>query len=269
MRQVIASMAIEETQAQAKVAGAQATLQVKKAEAFELGETRRRVAEAAVAEAENLAQAKAAIAEAKRVEAERRATLEAPAKAEKAKTIVDAEAEGERRKIEAAAEAAAVYVRLEAEARGDFEKLSKKADGLREIVAACGGADETYRLLMLEHLDHLADKAAEAVSNIKFDKVVLWGGAGNGSAGPGVSSFVADVMNSLPPALHTMMNIGGVKFGDGLIEVLQEVEVEGVEAEAGEEPEEDTAAPTAEAAAAEVDDHEVVMVPPDDENDSE
>ena len=209
-----------ETQAKARVAGAEAELQVKKAEAYELGETRRRVAEAAVLEAENRARAKAAVAEAERIEAERRAQLEATAKAEKARTIVTAEADAESRKIEAQAEAAALFAMLEAQARGEFEKLSKKADGLREIVEACGGADEAYRLLMLEHLDHLADKASEAIQNIKFDKVVMWGGA-NG-AGAGVSSFVTDLMGSLPPALHTMMNIGGVKLGDGLVQLVEE-----------------------------------------------
>jgi flotillin len=178
------------------------------------------VAEAAVLEAENRARAKAAVAEAERIEAERRAQLEATAKAEKARTIVTAEADAESRKIEAHAEAAALYAMLEAQARGEFEKLSKKADGLREIVEACGGADEAYRLLMLEHLDHLADKASEAIQNIKFDKVVMWGGA-NG-AGAGVSSFVTDLMGSLPPALHTMLNIGGVKLGEGLVQLIDE-----------------------------------------------
>ncbi|HSM60287.1 MAG TPA: hypothetical protein VK849_05795, partial [Longimicrobiales bacterium] len=213
-----------ETQAKAKVAAAEAELQVRRAEAFERGETSRRVAEAAVAEAENRAQAKAAEAEAERIEMEKRAQLEAPAKAEKARTIVAAEAAGESRKIEAAAEAAAVYARLEAEARGEFEKLSKKAEGLREVVEACGGAEEAYRLLMLEHLDHLADKAAQAVQNIKFDKVVMWGGANGHGAGAGVSSFVTDLMATLPPALHTMMNIGGVKIADGLVEVMTDAE---------------------------------------------
>ena len=77
-----------ETESQAKVADAEARLQVKKAEAYQLGETRRREAEAAVLEAQNHAMAKAALAEAEKVEAERRAAVEAPAKAEKARVIV-------------------------------------------------------------------------------------------------------------------------------------------------------------------------------------
>lgn len=212
-----------ETEAQASIAAAQAKLQVKQAEAFELGETRKRVASAAVAEAENRAQAKAALAEAERIEAERRAALEAPAKAEKARRIVEAEALAESKRLEAQGEAAAIFARLEAEARGEYEKLSKKAEGLERIVAACGSADEAYRLLMLEKIEYLADKTAEAVSNIRFDKVVMWGGAqGNGGSGAGVSSFVTDLMSTIPPALHTMMNIGGVKLSDGVLQVMED-----------------------------------------------
>ena len=85
---------------------------------------------------------------------------------------------------------------------------------------ACGGADQAYRLLVLEHLDHLADTAADAISNIKFDKVVMWGGA-NGE-GPGVSSFVTDLMSAVPPALQTMMDIGGVRVSDGIFEVIED-----------------------------------------------
>jgi flotillin len=220
-----------EAEAQAKIAAANAELQVRRAEAFQIGETRQRVAQAAVAEAENRAQAQAALAEAERIEAERRAALEAPAKAEKARRIVEAEASAESRRLEAIGEASAVFAMYEAEARGEFEKLSKKAEGLKQIVEACGGADQAYRLLMLERIETLADKAATAISNIKFDKVVLWGGAGGngangGGAASGVSSFVTDLMGTLPPALHTMMDIGGVKVADNLFKIEQEPEGE-------------------------------------------
>src|SRR5438270_2808212 len=53
-----------EATAQAEIALAQANLQVKQAEAFQLGETRKREAEAAVLEAQNRAMAKAALAQA-------------------------------------------------------------------------------------------------------------------------------------------------------------------------------------------------------------
>jgi flotillin len=209
------------------VYAAQAELQVNEAEAYQKGETRKRIAEAAVVEAENLARAKAAVAEAERIEAQRRAELEAPAKAEKARRIVEAEAVAEARRLEAQGEAAAIFAKLEAEARGEYEMLAKRAEGLERIVKACGGADEAYRMLMIEHIPTLADKAVEAISSIKFDKVVMWGGPGqNGSAGARVSSFIADVMASLPPALHTMLNIGGIRIADGAFKVVDD-EAEG------------------------------------------
>jgi len=212
-----------EAQSKAQIAAAQAELKVKEADAFQKGETRKRVAEAAVVEEENRARAKAALADAERIEAERRAELEAPAKADKARRIVEAEAVASARRLEAEGEADAIFAKLEAEARGEYEMLEKRADGLKRIVEACGGADQAYRLLMLEHVPALADKAAEALSNIKFDKVVLWGGAGqNGGVGAGVSGFVTDLMNTLPPALHTMMNIGGVQVGDGVFKMMEE-----------------------------------------------
>src|SRR5580692_7264631 len=150
-----------EAESQAKVAEAEARLAVKKAEAFQLGETRRREAEAAVQEAQNRAMAKAALAEAEKVEAERRAAVEAPAKAEKARIIVAAEAEAEKRK-------------LEAEARGQYEILAKKGEGFRALIEACGGSNQAFQMLMVEHLDKLAETSAKAISNIKFDKVVVW-----------------------------------------------------------------------------------------------
>lgn len=201
-----------EAQSQATIAATQAELAVKQAEAYQLSETRKREAEAAVQEAQNRAMAKAALAEASRVEAERRAALEAPAKAEKARTIVEAEAEAEKRKLEAEAEAAAIYARLEAEARGQYEMLAKKAEGLRAIVDACGGSKEAFQLLMLEHMDNLAETAATAISNIKFDKIVVWEG-GNGA---GTANFLQNMTRTLPPMMQVIRDIGGVELPDYL-----------------------------------------------------
>jgi flotillin len=197
-----------EAQSQALIVATQAQLELRRAEAFQLSETKKREADAAVQEAQNRALAKAAIAQMERVEAERRAQLEAPARAEKAKTIVEAEAEGERRKIEAQAEAQAIYMRLEAEARGQYEILSKKGEALKEIVAACGGAKEAFQLMMLEHLDTLAETSAKAISNIKFDKVVVW----EGGQGGGASNFLQSMAKTLPPMMEVMRDIGGVEL---------------------------------------------------------
>jgi flotillin len=204
-----------EAQSQAAIADTQAQLQVRQAEAYEVGERRKREAEAAVLEAENRAHARAALAEAERVEAERRAALEAPAKAEKARTIVEAEAEAEKRRIEAQAEAAALFAKLEAEARGQYEILAKKGEGLKEIVDACGGSKEAFQLLMLEHLDTLATTAAQAISNIKFDKVVVWEG-GNANGHGATAGFLQNMARTLPPMMQIVRDIGGVELPEFL-----------------------------------------------------
>jgi flotillin len=184
-----------EATAQADVAAAQAQLQVKQAEAFQLGETRKREADAAVQEAQ--------------------------ATAEKAKVIVEAEAEAEKRRIEAEGAAAATFARLDAEARGQYQILAKKGEGLQRIIEACGGSEQAFQLLMLEHLDTLAHTAAQAIANIKFDKVIVWenGANGNGSA---TASFLQGLSRSLPPMMQILKDIGGVelpeyiaRFSDG------------------------------------------------------
>ena len=202
--------------AQAKVAASNAKLSVERAEAYEIGEGRKREAEAKVLEVQNIAMAKAAIAEAQRVEAERRAAVEAPAKAEKARIQVDAEAEAAKRRIEAAGEADAIFARLDAEARGQYEILAKKGEGLQRIVEACGGAKEAFQLLMLEHLDKLAETSAKAISNIKFDKVVVWENGGqNGRSN--TADFLHKMARTLPPMMQVMKDIGGIELPESLV----------------------------------------------------
>jgi len=210
-----------ENVAQATIANSAAELKVKEAEAFQLGETRRRQAQASVEEAEHKAQALAATARAERVEAERRAELEAPAKAEKARVIVEAEALAEQKRIEAQGEASAIYAKLEAEARGQFEILKKKGEGLRAIIEACGGAKEAFQLLMLDHFDELIAASAQAISSIKFDKVVVWDGTGaQGANGEtATANWLRNMAKTLPPMLEVMKEIGGVEFPEVMAKI--------------------------------------------------
>jgi flotillin len=233
-----------ENKAKADIANANAELKVKEAEAYQLGETRTRVAQSAVLEAQYIAQAKAAEAEGKKIEAEKRAELEAMARAVKAQTIVDAEATAEKRKIEAQGEAAAIYARLEAEARGNFEILAKKGDGLKRIVESCGGAQEAFQMLMLEHIEELAKTAAQAISNVKFDKVVVWDGGG-GDGKNGTAGFLRGLAGSLPPMMHMMRDIGGVQMPEYFGRLVEE------EAKKRAEPDEAPATPPKPAPASE------------------
>ncbi len=199
-----------ENNSKASIALSNAELKVREAEAYKTGETQHRVAEAAVLEAQYLAQAKAAEAQAKKFEAEKRAELEAVAKAEKAQTIVDAEATAQKRRIEAEGEAAAIFAKLDAEAKGQFEILAKKGLGLQKIVDSCGGPQAAFQMLMLEHLDKLSETAATAISNVKFDKVVVWD-SGNGTGGNGgAAGFLRGLGSALPPMMQIMKDVGGV-----------------------------------------------------------
>ena len=215
-----------ENLAQAKIAHSQAELAVERAQAYQTGESRKKEAEAAVLEVQNLAMAKAAMAEAERVEAEKRAELEAPAKAEKARVVVDAEAEADRKRIDAKAEADAIFAKLDAEARGQYEILAKKGEGLQRIIDACGGSHEAFQILMLEHLDHLAEASAKAISNIKFDKVVVWENGGkNGRTN--TADFLTGMAKTLPPMMQVMRDIGGVELPEAIVKVAGEAKTDG------------------------------------------
>lgn len=210
-----------ENQSAALIAASKAQLAVKNAEAYQIGETRKREAEAAVIEAQNRAMAKAALAEAERAEAEKRAQLEAVAKAEKAKMIVDAEAQAQKRRIEAEGEAAAIFAKFEAEARGQYEILAKKADGMKQIIEACGGAQQAFQMLMLEHLDDLTEASSRAISNIKFDKIVVWeNGGANGTTS--TANFLQNMSRTLPPMMQVMRDIAGIELPESLVKVSQD-----------------------------------------------
>lgn len=194
-----------------KKAESDAALAIVKAEFQKQSEIARKEGEAAIAEAEANAKTRVALAQAEQFEAETRASLESQAKVEKAKTILYSSAEAEHIKILAEAEAHKAFTIAKAAARGNAQGLKEKADALKAIVDACGGSEAAYRMMLLEHLDTLAETSATAISNIKFDKVVVWdGGNGSGSGSGAVSSFVNDLTKVLPPTLDIVENIVGL-----------------------------------------------------------
>jgi flotillin len=83
---------------------------------------------------------------------------------------------------------------------------------MRRIIEACGGAQQAFQLLLLEHLDTLAQTSAQAISNIKFDKVVVWENGGNGNGTTNTSSFLQGLARTMPPILQVMKDVGGVEL---------------------------------------------------------
>jgi len=120
--------------------------------------------------------AKAGLALAERVEAERRAAVEAPAKR---KRLASSSRQKRKRKSVASKPRGKPPHLCQARCRGagPIRDSRQEGEGLKKIIDACGGSQQAFQLLMLEHLDGLAKTAAQAISNIKFDKVIVWEGA--------------------------------------------------------------------------------------------
>jgi hypothetical protein len=85
--------------------------------------------------------------------------------------------------------------------------------------------------LLFFHLQALAQTAATAISNIKFDKVIVWdsgNGANGAGAGGGAAGFLQSLAKSIPPMMNVMQDLGGVKMP----EFLGKLTTEGSEAAA-------------------------------------
>ena len=111
-------------------------------------------------------------------------------------------------RLRAIAEAQATFAKLEAQARGEYEVLAKRAEALGQLVDKAGGAREAFQLLMVDQIPVLAESAAKAIANIKFDKVVVWD-SGNGAAPAG---FLQNMTRTLPPMMHVLREIAGVEL---------------------------------------------------------
>ncbi|HOD51955.1 MAG TPA: flotillin family protein, partial [Candidatus Hydrogenedentes bacterium] len=57
--------------------------------------------------------------------------------------------------------------------------------------------------------------SAQAISNIKFDKVVVWENGGDGQ-GSNTSNFLRNLSHTLPPMLQVMKEIGGIEVPEYL-----------------------------------------------------
>ena len=204
-----------ENKAKADVVASQAALQVKQAEAYQLGETRKaRPRPPCSSPAPCHGQGRDRRGPAGRGPAPRR--VGSPGQGRKGpRSIVDAEAEAEKRRIEAEGQASAIFAKLDAEARGQFQILAKKGEGLKQIIDACGGAEQAFQMMMLEHFDHLVEASAQAISNIKFDKVVVWEGGGK-DGHSATAKWLQDMARTLPPMMQVMKDIGGVEIPDTL-----------------------------------------------------
>jgi flotillin len=121
-----------------------------------------------------------------------RITIAAEAEGKRIVTIKQAEA------VAADAESKKILALKQAEGQGLKAVLEGRAEGFRQLVASSGGnAGEAVIVLVADQLPSLVDAQMRAISNLKIDKVVVWGGAENGKSG--VSSLLKDLITGLPP----------------------------------------------------------------------
>lgn len=155
-------------------------------------------------------------ARAERERSSQMADVIVPAEIDKKKVEIEAEAEAERIRRQAKGEADAILFKAEAEARGIFEVLTKQAEGLDKIVKAAGDSPrDAVLLLVAEKLPELIEKQAEAIRNIKIDKVTVWDSGENKDGKNTTAGFISGLYKSVPP-LQDMFNMAGMELPDYL-----------------------------------------------------
>jgi flotillin len=205
-----------ENTAKIKVANSDADRRAREAEAGRIADASEKVQAAKALEESYAAEKIAEEARAKRKEAEQGADIIVPAKIDKEKIEIDAEAAAEKIRRIAKGEADAIFLKKEAEAKGLYEILTKQAEGLDRIVKASGNdPKDAVLLLIADKLPELVKTQAEAIKNIKIDKITVWENGGGKDGKTSTSNFISGMYKAVPP-LQEMFNMAGMQLPDYL-----------------------------------------------------
>ncbi|MFC4635145.1 flotillin family protein [Dokdonia ponticola] len=205
-----------ENQAKIAVANSDSLRRQREAEAERVAIASEKVQSAKALEESYAAEKDAELARADRERSSQEADIIVPAEIDKRKVEIDAEAEAEKIRRRAKGEADAILFKAKAEAQGLYEVLTKQAAGLDQIVKAAGNnSKDAVLLLIADKLPELVATQAEAIKNIKIDKVTVWE---NGSAKDGktsTSNFISGMYGAVPP-LQEMFNMAGMDLPEYL-----------------------------------------------------
>ncbi|WP_298237563.1 flotillin family protein [uncultured Algibacter sp.] len=158
----------------------------------------------------------AEVARSERVRSSQLADIIVPAEIDKRKVEIDAEAEAENLRRIAKGEADAILLKAQAEAEGIFEVLTKQAAGFDQIVKAAGDDTQNAALLLIaDKLPELVKLQAEAIKNIKIDKVTVWDNGGTKDGKSSTANFLSGMYKSVPP-LQEMFNMAGMQLPEYL-----------------------------------------------------
>src|SRR5271170_6320722 len=203
--------------AQQQIAQSNSDLRIKQAEAARTAQVAENVAKADVERQTFDAEAKAQEARAEMQRKQQYAERVVPAEVANQAAIVNAEAaaqqvtiaataEGKKNiilkqaeAVAADAEAKKILALKNAEGAGIKAVLAGRADGFRQLVASAGGnTNEAVVVLLADQLPELIDSQMKGISNLKIDKVVVWGGGENGGKGA-IGALLKDLITGLPP----------------------------------------------------------------------
>ncbi|MBA6152118.1 flotillin family protein [Gelidibacter maritimus] len=199
-----------ENTAKIAVANSDSLRRQREAEAERVATAAEKVQTAKGLEESYAAEKEAEIARAERERSSQMADIIVPAEIDKQKVEIDAEAEAERIRRRAKGEADAILFKAQAEAQGLYEVLTKQAAGLDQIVKAAGNnSKDAVLLLIADKLPELVKTQAEAIKNIKIDKVTVWENGSNGDGKSSTANFLSGMYKSVPP-LQDMFNMAGM-----------------------------------------------------------
>jgi flotillin len=219
-----------ENTAKIQVANSNADRRAREAEAEKIASASEKVQAAKALEESYAAEKIAEVARAQRKEAQQLADIVVPARIDKQKIEIDAEAEAEQIRRVAKGEADAIFLKKEAEAKGIYEILTKQAEGLDRIVkAANNDAKSAMLLLIADKLPELVKTQAEAIKNIKIDKITVWENGGSSENGKNATSnFISGMYKAVPP-LQEMFDMAGMQLpnylkGEDVVEEVKNIE---------------------------------------------
>ena len=206
-----------ENLAQIDVANSDSLRRQREAEAERSAIASEKVQAAKALEESYAAEREAELARAERERSSQTADVVVPAEIDKKKVEIQAEAEAERIRRKAKGEADAILFKAEAEAKGIFEVLTKQAEGLDRIVKAAGDNPKDAALLLIaDKITELVEKQADAIKNIKIDKVTVWDSGKTDSEGKNsTAGFISGLYKSVPP-LQDMFNMAGMELPEYL-----------------------------------------------------
>ncbi|KGL62673.1 inner membrane protein YqiK [Polaribacter sp. Hel1_85] len=205
-----------ENTAKIAVANSDSLRRQREAEAERVAIASEKVQTAKALEESYAAEQEAEVARAERERSSQLADIIVPAEIDKRKVEIDAEATAENIRRIAKGEADAILFKAQAEAQGLYEVLTKQAAGLDQIVKAAGNnSKDAVLLLIADKLPELVKTQAEAIKNIKIDKVTVWENGGGKDGKSSTSNFISGMYKSVPP-LQEMFNMAGMQLPDYL-----------------------------------------------------